>query len=143
MTVGYGLVAWRRTPAAPADGLSTTVGAVLEALVAIHAMDLGHLRTGTSVAVIGCGPIGLLLAEAALSSGATSVIVSDPQAHRREEALRRGARLAVSPEELRHRLPELEVDVAFEVAGNDDAVAQAARCRPAGRPRRPRRNPER
>jgi L-iditol 2-dehydrogenase len=116
-------------------GLSTTDGAVLEPLgVAIHALDLGHLRTATSIAVVGCGPIGLLLLQAALSSGATSVLAVDPLAHRREEARRRGAELALAPEEARERSPELEVDVAFEAAGNDAAVEQAmAVARPGGR----------
>lgn len=116
-------------------GFSTTDGAVLEPLgVAIHALDLGHLRTATSIAVVGCGPIGLLLGEAALSSGATSVLAVDPLAHRREEARRRGAELALVPEEARERSAELQVDVAFEVAGNDAAVEQAmALARPGGR----------
>jgi L-iditol 2-dehydrogenase len=130
------LMAWptgllHRLPA----GLSTTDGAMLEPLgVAIHALDLGHLRTATSIAVVGCGPIGLLLLEAATSSGATSVLAVDPLAHRREEARRRGAELALAPEEARERSPELEVDVAFELAGNDAAVEQAmAVARPGGR----------
>jgi L-iditol 2-dehydrogenase len=130
------LMAWptellHRLPA----GLSTTDGAMLEPLgVAIHALDLGHLRTASSVAVVGCGPIGLLLVEAATSSGATSVLAVDPLAHRRQEALRRGAELALPPEEARERSPELEVDVAFELAGNDAAVEQAmAVARPGGR----------
>jgi L-iditol 2-dehydrogenase len=116
-------------------GFSTTEGAVLEPLgVAIHALDLGHLRTATSIAVVGCGPIGLLLLEAALSSGATSVLAVDPLAHRREEACRRGAELALTPQEARERSLELEVDVAFELAGNDAAVEQAmALARPGGR----------
>lgn len=130
------LMAWptellHRLPA----GLSTTDGAMLEPLgVAIHALDLGHLRTASSIAVVGCGPIGLLLVEAAMSSGAASVLAVDPLAHRRQEACRRGAELALSPQEARERSPELEVDVAFELAGNDAAVEQAmAVARPGGR----------
>jgi L-iditol 2-dehydrogenase len=116
-------------------GLSTTDGAMLEPLgVAIHALDLGHLRTGTSIAVVGCGPIGLLLVEAALASGASSVLAVEPLAHRREEARRRGAELALAPDEARERSPELQVEVAFELAGDDDAVEQAmAVVRPGGR----------
>jgi L-iditol 2-dehydrogenase len=130
------LMAWptellHRLPA----GFSTTDGAVLEPLgVAIHALDLGHLRPATSIAVVGCGPIGLLLLQAALCSGATSVLAVDPLAHRREEARRRGAELALAPEEARERSPALEIAVAFEVAGNDAAVEQAmALVRPGGR----------
>ena len=66
--------------------LATTDGAVLEPLgVAIHALDLGHLRPACTIAVVGCGPIGLLLLQAALASGATAALAVDPLAHRREE----------------------------------------------------------
>jgi len=44
------------------EELSDADGAVLEPLgVALHSYDLGHLRLGGTAAVIGCGPIGLLL----------------------------------------------------------------------------------
>jgi L-iditol 2-dehydrogenase len=119
--------------------LTPTDGAVLEPLgVAIHALDLGRLRPASSIAVVGCGPIGLLLIQAALASGATSVLAVDPLPHRREEARRRGATLALSPAELGEQLvgraPGVEVDVAFELAGTDGAVQQAMEVvRPGGR----------
>jgi L-iditol 2-dehydrogenase len=93
--------------------LGTTDGAVLEPLgVAIHALDLGHLRPACTIAVLGCGPF----------------------AHRREEAVRRGATLALAPEEVAARPWGEEIDVAFEVAGNDAAVEQAmVVVRPGGR----------
>jgi L-iditol 2-dehydrogenase len=115
--------------------LGPTDGAVLEPLgVAIHALDLGHLRPASSIAVVGCGPIGLLLIQAALASGATSALAVDPLSHRREEARRRGAALALSPGELPEQAAEVEVDVAFELAGTDGAVQQAMEVvRPGGR----------
>ena len=52
------------------DALSDTDGALLEPLgVALHALDLGHLRLGRSAAVIGCGPIGLMLIQLLLAGG--------------------------------------------------------------------------
>jgi L-iditol 2-dehydrogenase len=115
--------------------LTATDGAILEPLgVAIHALDLGHLRPASSIAVLGCGPIGLLLIEAALASGATSVLAVEPLPHRRDEARRRGAALALSPGELREQAAGIEVDVAFELAGTDGAVQQAMELvRPGGR----------
>jgi L-iditol 2-dehydrogenase len=115
--------------------LSATDGAVLEPLgVAIHTLDLGHVRTADSIAVVGCGPIGLLLLQTALASGATSALAVDPLPHRRDEARRRGASAALSPEEARERAPDLQVDVAFELAGSDPAVEQAMHLvRPGGR----------
>ncbi|HVF62968.1 MAG TPA: alcohol dehydrogenase catalytic domain-containing protein, partial [Casimicrobiaceae bacterium] len=51
---------------------ATTV--LLEPLgVAIHACDLARLRLMETVAVLGCGPIGLLLVQLARLSGAQSV----------------------------------------------------------------------
>jgi L-iditol 2-dehydrogenase len=117
------------------SSLSTTDGAVLEPLgVAIHALDLGHLTPACSIAVVGCGPIGLLLIQAALASGATWVLAVEPLPHRREEARRRGATLAVSPDDAREWGLEHQVDVAFELAGDDPAVDQAmSLVRPGGR----------
>jgi L-iditol 2-dehydrogenase len=120
--------------------ISTTEGAVLEPLgVALHALDLSGLRTGSSVAVIGCGPIGLLLVQLALVAGAARVVAVDPLEHRRSAALQYGAALALSPEDLTDRQAiadavALGVDVAFEVAGVNDAVEQAiAVAMPGGR----------
>lgn len=130
------VIAWPTELLHPlAPGVSTAAGAVLEPLgVAIHALDLGHLRAASRVAVVGCGPIGLLLLEAALCSGATSVIAVDPLEHRREEALRRGAQTALAPGDVAGLPADAQVDVAFEVAGTDDAVAGAMTlARPGGR----------
>ena len=53
------------------DALSDANGAVLEPLgVAIHALDLGHLHLGGTAAVVGCGPIGLLLIQLLQVAGA-------------------------------------------------------------------------
>src|SRR6266576_3181562 len=53
------------------DGITDAGGAVLEPLgVAIHALDLGHVRLGAAAAVIGCGPIGLLLTQVLRAAGA-------------------------------------------------------------------------
>ena len=114
------------------DVLSDADGALLEPLgVALHALDLGHLRLGQSAAVIGCGPIGLMLIQLLLAGGASRVVAADPLPHRRQAAVRFGAQ-AAGPE------PAAEgaagVDTAFEVAGTDDAVHAAMTVvRPGGR----------
>jgi L-iditol 2-dehydrogenase len=129
------------------ESMSDAAGAVLEPLgVAIHASDLGHLHLGESAAVVGCGPIGLLLIEVLRATGAASVVAIEPLAHRREAALARGADVALDPAELgeptaagnspalRAAVGELGVDVAFEIAGNDAGVQLAmAAVRPGGR----------
>ena len=107
------------------DAISDAGGAVLEPLgVAIHAFDLGHVKIGARVAVVGCGPIGLLLVQLARAAGATSVLAVEPLAHRRAAAVKYGADLE----------PEGQYDVAFEVAGTDAAVDTAMRLvRPGAR----------
>ncbi|HYH90731.1 MAG TPA: alcohol dehydrogenase catalytic domain-containing protein [Solirubrobacteraceae bacterium] len=99
------------------DGIS---GALLEPLgVAIFAVDLGHVHLGTDVAVIGCGPIGLLLIQVARAAGARVVLAVEPLAHRRAAAERAGAEQVVAPEDVG---TQTEVDVAFDAAGSDTAV---------------------
>ncbi len=79
-----------------------------------------------AIAVVGCGPIGLMLIELAALSGG-EVIAVEPIAHRREAALRAGAAVAVAPEEVTpHCELDSAYDVAFEVSGSDDGLARAA-----------------
>jgi L-iditol 2-dehydrogenase len=114
------------------DGLTDHDGALLEPLgVAAHALDLGHLRLGGSAAVVGCGPIGLLLVQLLRAAAATRVIAFDPLPHRRDAAGAMGASQAADPGA---GTGEADVDTAFEVAGTDEAVALAMRLvRPGGR----------
>jgi L-iditol 2-dehydrogenase len=114
------------------DRISDADGAMLEPLgVAIHSFDLGHLPFGSTASVIGCGPIGLLLVAVLKAAGAGSVLAVEPLAHRREAAARLGADQAY---DAAADLDGAGVDVAFEAAGNDEAVALAmASVRPGGR----------
>lgn len=122
------LVAWAddRLHLLP-DGFDPAMGSLLEPLgVAVHATDLAHLRPGWRVAVVGCGPIGLILVELAVLAG-SEVVAVEPLAHRREAALRAGATAAVAPEDVTadSELAAMS-DVAFEVSGSDDGLARAA-----------------
>ena len=61
------------------ESMDGSAGAMLEPLgVAIHAFDLGHVRLGADVAVVGCGPIGLLLIQVVRAAGARVVLAVDP-----------------------------------------------------------------
>jgi L-iditol 2-dehydrogenase len=123
------------------EALSDADGAMLEPLgVAVHTVDLGHIPLAGSVAVIGCGPIGLLLIEVARAAGAARVMAADPLPHRRLAAEARGADEVLDPADdgYASRLAEFTagqgVDVAFEVAGTDPAIAAAMDAvRPGGR----------
>ncbi len=132
---GYGLedgglrecVAWPARCLVPLpDSIDDVGGALLEPLgVAIHAVDLGHVRAGQSVGVFGCGPIGLLVLQVARAAGATDLLVTEPLPHRLDAARGWGAQ---------EWTPGREVDVAFECAGENGAVQDAiAAARPGGR----------
>ena len=116
------------------DSLDGIAGALLEPLgVAIHAVDLGHVDVGARVAIVGCGPIGLLLQQVSLAAGATVALAVDPLEHRRAAAARAGAEAVIAPAEIGD-WDGAEVDVAFEAAGTDEAVALALRAaRPGAR----------
>jgi L-iditol 2-dehydrogenase len=129
------------------DELTDADGAVLEPLgVALHGYDLGHLPLGGTAAVIGAGPIGLLMIQVLRAAGARSVLAADPLPHRREAAAKFGADQVIDPggaapaeavaSEVDTLLEgeELGVDVAFEIAGTNDGVRLAVDAvRPGGR----------
>jgi len=120
------------------DSVTDAGGAVLEPLgVAIHALDLGHVPLGAAAAVVGCGPIGLLLTQVLRAAGAGPVTAFDPLPHRRAAAIRFGAAAALDPAAVRARgdLGQVVgegVDVAFEMAGTGEAVQLAMLATRAG-----------
>src|SRR4051794_24899235 len=110
-------------------GMDGLTGAMLEPLgVALHACDLGHVHVGAEVAVVGCGPIGLLLIQVLRAAGARVSVAVEPLVHRRAAAVLSGAALAAPPDEV----PDVAVDVAFEAAGTDDAGGPAVAPGPPG-----------
>jgi L-iditol 2-dehydrogenase len=123
------------------DSISDADGAMLEPLgIAIHTVDLGKLKSGMTVGIFGCGPIGLLIMQVAKLSGAARIIATDKLAHRVDAAKRFGADQAFLVDE-DSRLDEIGaatngrgVDVAFEAAGTQDAVDTAvAAVSPGGK----------
>ena len=56
--------------------------------IAVHAFNLAKPVAGESVAVVGCGPIGLLLTQLLLSAGVTEVVAVDPLEYRQAAAAR-------------------------------------------------------
>jgi L-iditol 2-dehydrogenase len=123
------------------DSLNDLEGAMLEPLgVAIHAVDLGHVRPGMAVGVFGCGPIGLLLLQVARIAGATSIIATEKLPHRLEAARLLGATAVFQADDGREVAQILAttggrgIDVAFEATDENGAVEAAiAAARPGGR----------
>jgi L-iditol 2-dehydrogenase len=123
------------------DSISDADGVMLEPLgVAIHSVDLGKLKVGMTVGVFGAGPIGLLIQQLARLSGAQAVYVTDKLPHRVEAARSLGATKAIQArdgseiQEVLAATGGCGVDVAFEVAGENEAVeAAVAVVKPGGR----------
>ena len=114
------------------DSFTFEDGAMLEPLgVAIHAVDLAHLKPGMTVGVFGCGPIGLLIIQMARIAGAVNIIAADKLPHRTEAAKAFGADhvfIAGTDSQagiVQAATRERGVDVAFEAAGVQDAVDQS------------------
>jgi L-iditol 2-dehydrogenase len=134
------LLAWPLANLVPLpDAIDDAAGAMLEPLgVAIHALRLARVRPGDAVAVLGCGPIGLLLVQLARAAGATTIVATDRLPHRVDAARRLGAVAALvaggaEREILLDATAGRGVDAAIEIAGEDDAIETAAAlARPAG-----------
>lgn len=101
-------------------GVTTGLGA---------AINTAQVEAGSSVAVIGCGGVGISTIQGARVQGAAQIIAVDPVASRREAALRFGATEAVAPGELadaKQRVTGGEgFDYVFEVVGKS-ATARTA-----------------
>jgi L-iditol 2-dehydrogenase len=116
-------------------------GAMLEPLgIGIHAMTLAKIKPGDAVAILGAGPIGLLLLQLALSSSVRAVYVSEPVPERRALAAELGATAVCDPQVddpaawLLEQTQGRGVDVAIEAAWGKEAVGQAVRmARPGGK----------
>ena len=86
---------------------------------------------GEDVLVSGAGPIGLMATAVVRHAGARHVVVSEPNAYRRELAMRMGATIAVDPREgdlhdVGAGLGMVEgFDVALEMSGNAEALRSA------------------
>lgn len=111
------------------EGFTVDDGALLEPLgVAIHAWDLAKGRVGERVAIVGCGPIGLLLVQLARIGGAAAVYAVEPLESRRRMAASYGAVPLAVDEAPSRILEDTEghgVDVAIEVAGTLPAQEEA------------------
>lgn len=105
----------------------------------LHGIDLCDIRPGSTVAVIGCGMIGLLMLQLARLCGASTLIAIEPIAQKREMAFGLGADYALNPmeddfmEQLSQVTDRIEtviecvgrtntVEMAIEIAGNASTV---------------------
>jgi threonine 3-dehydrogenase len=124
----------------PLNGIPTTVGAVMDPMGnAFHTVLTADVP-GSTVLVVGCGPIGCFAVGIARAAGAAKVIASDVNAKRLALAQRMGAHRTVNAREedvVRAVLDETAgegADVVCEMSGVPSALHQAfAAVRMGGR----------
>ncbi len=81
------------------DSLPMDVAALTEpAACTLNSLELCKTAAGTSLAIVGAGPMGLLHLILARALGAAPIIVSEPVAGRREIARRWGADIVLDPQ---------------------------------------------
>ncbi len=103
-------------------GITTGLGA---------ALNTAGVRAGNTVAVIGCGGVGMSALQGARIAGASRIIAVDPVLMKRDAALQFGATDAVDPneadaiEQVKALTDGRGVDYAFEAVGHPDLVRQA------------------
>jgi 2-desacetyl-2-hydroxyethyl bacteriochlorophyllide A dehydrogenase len=100
--------------------ISLDAAAYVEPLAcAIHGQDRIGIRVGESILIIGVGPMGLAHVALARLQGASKVIVSEPDAHRRGIAKQMGADITVDP--LKENLAEI-LKIATDNIGPDVVI---------------------
>lgn len=133
---GGSLCEWMHMPARSCfpvpDQIADTEAALLEPLgVAIHAVDLARVRVGCNAAVIGAGPIGLLILQVLRVAGAGPVFVSDKLDWRLAVAEKLGgvpihSVQGAASEQIARATGGRGVDIAIEAAWADGSVNEAA-----------------
>ena len=115
--------------------LSLDEAALIEPLACcIRGIDQAGIRIGDTVAIIGAGPIGLILLQLARLAGASMLIQTDMEDARLKMARKLGADYVINiteedPVEAIKRLTNgYGTDVAIEAVGSPKAITQAMRA---------------
>jgi threonine 3-dehydrogenase len=116
------------------DGIPTTTGAIMDPLGNAFHTVLSAEVSGSTVLVLGCGPIGCFAVGIARAAGAAKVFASDVNATRLALACRMGAHETLNPatEDVVARVMDLTggegADLVCEMSGHPDAIRQAFRA---------------
>lgn len=130
-----GFAQYSRIPASQAFKLEPTVpweaAAMAEPLACcLHGIDLAGIQVGDKVCVVGGGAIGLLMVQLAKLSGASQIVLSEPNEKRRQAGLQLGANAALDPtrpdaQEAFAQVLDGGANVVIECVGNVPAVKSA------------------
>lgn len=130
-----GFAQYSLIPASQAFKLEPTVpweaAAMAEPLACcLHGIDLAGIQVGDKVCVVGGGAIGLLMVQLAKLSGASQIVLSEPNEKRRQVGLQLGANAALDPtrpdaQEAFAQVLDGGANVVIECVGNVPAVKSA------------------
>jgi threonine 3-dehydrogenase len=119
---------WKLDPAIPRD-----FGSLYDPFGnAVHTVLSGPIA-GQTVAVTGCGPIGLFAIAVAKACGASRIIAIEPNSRRRKLAQQMGAHILLDPsnDDVEARVLDSTsgngVDVMLEMSGHPSAIRQGFR----------------
>lgn len=122
-----------KVTALPQD-MSYDDGAMIEPLaVTVHAAKHYDQLKGARVAILGCGPIGILLAQTCKALGAESVMITDVSDYRLELAKKCGVDYAVNTKNMdfgdamTDAFGPDKADVIYDCAGNNTTIGQAVK----------------
>lgn len=114
------------------EEMSYDEGAMIEPLaVAVHAVKRAGDVKGMKIAVLGAGPIGILVAQTAKGLGAESVMITDVSDIRLEKAKECGVDFCINTKDKDFGEAMLEnfgpdkADVIYDCAGNNITMGQA------------------
>jgi threonine 3-dehydrogenase len=114
------------------DKISPEVAAVQEPFGNAVFAALNQDITGKSVAILGCGPIGLFSIGIASASGASAVYAVDLNSYRLELATKMGASKVFRPQDTKNIVDDLVktnhglgIDVILEMSGSPAAINNA------------------
>ena len=111
------------------DGISLEEGALIEPLACIvRGLDNTRIAVGSSVAIVGVGPIGLLMTQVVNHYGASKVFAIDMVDDRLKLAKELGASYAINSKAqdprsiVLEKTNDLGVDVSIECVGSSSAI---------------------
>lgn len=114
------------------DSISDLDAATIEPLaVSVHGLLVSGAKAGDTVAVLGCGVVGLLLIHAAVAAG-VRVIAHDRLPEKQNMAERLGARIPSAGDEVEAHWQKENVSTVFECAGVTPTVELALKSAPRG-----------
>jgi L-iditol 2-dehydrogenase len=114
------------------DSISDADAATIEPLaVSMHGLNQSGAKAGDTVAVLGCGVVGLLLIQAAVAAG-VRVIAHDRLTEKQAMAGDLGAEIVPASENVERLWQKENVSVVFECAGVTSTAELALKFAPRG-----------